>query len=432
MKSKMKQEVYPVSRLEGIISVAADKSISHRAFMLSALANGSSYIHHPLLADDVKRTILAFQKMGIDIVEDRSDRFKVIGKGLYGLQRPQDVIDVGNSGTTIRLLLGILSAQSFSSTVTGDSSIVRRPMSRVIEPLKLMGAHISGRNENNLAPLSVQGTKLQGVTYRLPIASAQVKSAILLAGLYAEGTTTVIETMKTRDHTELMLQSFGVPVSSHGDQVSITQQHNLTPAEIHVPGDISSAAFYIAAALMIPSSEIILQNVGINPTRTGFLEALELMGAKVEILEQNNWGKEPVAVLRIQHQSLSGAVIEGELIPRLIDEIPILAVLATQAEGVTEIRNAEELRVKESDRIAVIASELRKMNAEIEELPDGLRIKGKTRLQGAELYAHHDHRIALSLYIAAMTATGKTVIEGFDAIKISYPEFLDDLQSLIP
>lgn len=428
----MKQEVYPVSRLEGSISVAADKSISHRAFMLSALANGSSYIHHPLLADDVKRTILAFQKMGIDIVEDRSDRFKVIGKGLYGLQRPQDVIDVGNSGTTIRLLLGILSAQSFSSTVTGDSSFVRRPMSRVIEPLKLMGAHISGRNENNLAPLSVQGTKLQGVTYRLPIASAQVKSAILLAGLYAEGTTTVIETMKTRDHTELMLQSFGVPVSSHGDQVSIAQQHNLTPAEIHVPGDISSAAFYIAAALMIPSSEIILQNVGINPTRTGFLEALELMGAKVEILEQNNWGKEPVAVLRIQHQSLSGAVIEGELIPRLIDEIPILAVLATQAEGVTEIRNAEELRVKESDRIAVIASELRKMNAEIEELPDGLRIKGKTRLQGAELYAHHDHRIALSLYIAAMTATGKTVIEGFDAIKISYPEFLDDLQSLIP
>lgn len=426
----MKQHVQPIERLQGNSHVAADKSISHRAFMLSALADGTSTVHHPLLADDAQRTMHAFSQMGIAIEREAPDRFVVHGKGLHGLTAPSTTIDVGNSGTTIRLLIGILAGQRFNSIVTGDASIQRRPMSRVLEPLARMGAHIEGVNGSTLAPLHVHGQPLHGITYTLPVASAQVKSAILLAGLYADGETTVVEKLKTRDHTERMLAAFGVPITTAGERITVTQAHSLQPTEIRVPGDISSAAFPMAAALLIRGSDVVFHHVGVNPTRTGFIEALERMGARIEVVAEREWGGEPVADLRIQHQQLHGAVIDGALIPRLIDEIPILAVLATQAEGVTEIRNAEELRVKESDRIAVVATELRKMGANIEELPDGLRIRGKTPLRGATVASHHDHRIAMSLYVAGLVADGASIIEGFDAIHISYPEFLDDLHAL--
>jgi 3-phosphoshikimate 1-carboxyvinyltransferase len=384
-----------------------------------------------LHSEDLTSTINALRSMGIDIVEERAGRYKVLGKGLYGLQEPTDVIDVGNSGTTIRLLMGVLAAQPFHTVLVGDSSIARRPMARVSDPLRLMGAKIDGRKGGNFVPIAIRGEALHGITYRLPVASAQVKSALLLAGLYAEGITTLIEPVQTRDHTERMLQSFGVAISQEGDQISISQHHHLQATEIRVPGDFSSSAFFIAAALLVPGSDIILRKVGFNPTRTGLITALRHMGAEIEVLGQEMWGEELVADLRIKHQPLQGTVIAGELIPRLIDELPIIAVLATQAEGVTEIRNAEELRVKESDRIAAIATELRKMKAEVEELPDGLRIMGKTPLVGAMVSSYQDHRIAISLLIAGLIATGKTEVDGAEAINISYPRFLDDLKALI-
>jgi 3-phosphoshikimate 1-carboxyvinyltransferase len=399
--------------------------------ILSAIANGTSTIHQPLHSEDLTSTINALRSMGIDIVEERAGRYKVLGKGLYGLQEPTDVIDVGNSGTTIRLLMGVLAAQPFHTVLVGDSSIARRPMARVSDPLRLMGAKIDGRKGGNFVPIAIRGEALHGITYRLPVASAQVKSALLLAGLYAEGITTLIEPVQTRDHTERMLQSFGVAISQEGDQISISQHHHLQATEIRVPGDFSSSAFFIAAALLVPGSDIILRKVGFNPTRTGLITALRHMGAEIEVLGQEMWGEELVADLRIKHQPLQGTVIAGELIPRLIDELPIIAVLATQAEGVTEIRNAEELRVKESDRIAAIATELRKMKAEVEELPDGLRIMGKTPLVGAMVSSYQDHRIAISLLIAGLIATGKTEVDGAEAINISYPRFLDDLKALI-
>lgn len=427
----MKQQISQVSRLEGELCPPSDKSISHRAMILSAIANGTSTIHQPLHSEDLTSTINALRSMGIDIVAERAGRYKVLGKGLYGFQEPTDVIDVGNSGTTIRLLMGVLAAQPFHTVLVGDSSIARRPMARVSDPLRLMGAKIDGRKGGNFVPIAIRGEALHGITYRLPVASAQVKSALLLAGLYAEGITTVIEPVQTRDHTERMLRSFGVAVSQEGDRISISQHHHLQANEIRVPGDFSSSAFFIAAALLVPGSDIILRKVGFNPTRTGLITALRQMGAEIEVLGQAMWGEEPVADLRIKHQPLQGTVIAGELIPRLIDELPIIAVLATQAEGVTEIRNAEELRVKESDRIAAIATELRKMKAEVEELPDGLRIKGKTPLVGAMVSSYQDHRIAISLLIAGLIAEGNTEVDGAEAINISYPRFLDDLKALI-
>lgn len=427
----MKQQISQVSRLEGELCPPSDKSISHRAMILSAIANGTSTIYQPLHSEDLTSTINALRSMGIDIVEERAGRYKVLGKGLYGLQEPTDVIDVGNSGTTIRLLMGVLAAQPFHTVLVGDSSIARRPMARVSDPLRLMGAKIDGRKGGNFVPIAIRGKALHGITYRLPVASAQVKSALLLAGLYAEGITTVIEPVQTRDHTERMLQSFGVAISQEGDRISISQHYHLQATEIRVPGDFSSSAFFIAAALLVPDSDIILRKVGFNPTRTGLITALRQMGAEIEVLGQEMWGEEVVADLRIKHQPLQGTVIAGELIPRLIDELPIIAVLATQAEGVTEIRNAEELRVKESDRIVAIATELRKMKAEVEELPDGLRIMGKTPLVGAMVSSYQDHRIAISLLIAGLIATGKTEVDGAEAINISYPRFLDDLKALI-
>ncbi len=427
----MKQEIYPATRLAGELRIPADKSISHRAIMLSSIANGTSYVRHPLLANDVQRTIAAFQKMGIDIVEERTGSLKINGRGIKGLEEPTEEIDVGNSGTTIRLLMGLIAAQPFHTILSGDSSIARRPMARVAEPLRLMGSQIEGRNGGNYAPLAISGKALHGITYKLPIASAQVKSAIIFAGLYAQGMTTIIEPIQTRDHTERMLRSFGVPIEQVGTQITISQQESLVATEIKVPGDFSSAAFFIAAAILVPNSDVVLKRVGLNPTRTGFLNVLQQMGVEVEVLEVEMWGTEEVADLRIKQQALKGTVIEGDMIPRLIDEIPILAVLATQAEGITEIRNAEELRVKESDRIAVMAAELRKMNANIEELPDGLRIVGRTPLHGSTVYSHHDHRVAMSLLIAGLIAKDKTTVEGIEAIAISYPNFMKHVQSLI-
>lgn len=428
----MQEQILPlVSSLRGEVQIPPDKSISHRAFMLAAIANGTSYIQHPLLADDVLRTIHAFRQMGIDIIEETHDRYIVHGKGLYGLEEPTAVIDVGNSGTTMRLLMGILAAQPFHTVLLGDDSLSRRPMSRVTMPLRAMGAQINGRDGAKYAPLAIQGTSLQGMCYEMPVASAQVKSALLLAGLYADGDTVIEELQQTRNHTELMFTAFGVEVKQLGKQVAISKQQALQATEIRVPGDFSSAAFIIVAALLVPNSEVILRNVGVNPTRTGLLTVLSRMGVKLEELAVSKWGGEPVADLKVTHQSLKGTIIDGELIPLLIDELPIIAVLATQAEGVTEIRNAEELRVKESDRISAIVTELRKMNAAIEELPDGIRIIGKSSLIGATVNAYHDHRIAMSLLVASLIAEGKTIVNGIESIQVSYPRFIDDLKQLI-
>lgn len=423
---KVVSEVSPVEHIKGELSVAPDKSITHRALMISALAEGTSYIHSPLIAKDVESTIRALQMLGVSI-EIENELIKVTGKGMYGLREPKEIIDAGNSGTTIRLLLGILAAQPFPTVLMGDSSLVRRPMGRVVEPLRSMGAFVDGRSNGNYIPIIVHGRPLKGITYQLPVHSAQVKSAILLAGMFAEDSTTIIEPIPTRDHTERMLRSFGVPIQTENGRISISTQEVLHPHEIRVPGDFSSAAYFIAAALLAPKGDLILRNVGINPTRTGLLTVLKNMGAKIEIFNIEYWDGEPVADLRIQSQPLKGTIIEGNIIPSLIDEIPILALIATQAEGVTEIHNAEELRVKETNRIRSIVLELSKMGAEIEELHDGLRVVGKKPLKGTQVHSHHDHRIAMTLSIAGLIANDKTTIDGIEAIHISYPDFLQDL-----
>ncbi len=427
----MKQEIVACKRLVGEINVPPDKSISHRAVMLASIAEGISTITQPLLSEDVQRTITAFRNMGIEIDVVNSYQLRVHGKGLFGLQRPTSVIDVGNSGTTIRLLMGILAAQPFSSVLMGDDSISRRPMGRVTEPLKLMGAYLHGMHNGSYTPITIHGGSITGITYPLPIASAQVKSAILLAALYTEGSTTVIEPAKTRDHTERMLRHMGVEVSQDNTKITVSQQKSIQSMEVKVPGDFSSAAFFIAAALIVPESEIVLHNVGINPTRIGFLTVLEKMGAHIEFINVEQWGEETVADIRVRSQALQGTRIAGELIPLMIDELPIIALLATQSEGTTEIRNAEELKVKESNRITAVVSELQKLGADIVELHDGMKIKGKTQLKGANVMGYGDHRIAMTLSIAGLIAQSKTVVDGVEAVNISYPSFFADLHSLI-
>ncbi len=416
-----------VRGLKGEIEVPADKSISHRAIILSSLAEGTSEIFNFLKADDTLNTIKAFRNLGVEIEEKNQNQFLV--KGKKSLFPPNQPIDVGNSGTTIRLLMGVLASQSFSATLTGDESIRRRPMKRVIEPLSLMGANIIAKS-GNYAPIIINGGILNGITYELPIPSAQVKSAILLAGLNAIGTTNIIENQISRNHTELMLKSFGVPIKINKNIISI-QAAKLNSHKITIPNDISSAAFFIVAALIIPESEIVIKNVGINPTRTGILDVINMMGGKVEVFNIRKWGEEEVADLFVRYQKLHGALIEGELIPRLIDEIPILAVLASQAEGTTIIRNAEELRVKESDRIKAIVTELKKMNVNIIELPDGMQIEGTNILRGNKVNSYNDHRITMALTVAGLIADNETIIDNIDSVKISYPNFFDDLKSLI-
>ena len=438
LKSTVNQQylaIKPTSALalRGRFRVPGDKSISHRALMLGAIAQGETIIEGLLVGEDPRSTANCFRQMGAKISQLNTGKVIIEGIGLGNLQEPIDILDAGNSGTTIRLMMGLLaSAPGRFFTVTGDQSLKTRPMSRVVKPLQQMGATIWGRKGDALAPLAIRGQQLQPIHYHSPIASAQVKSCILLAGLMVDGETTVTEPALSRDHSERMLRAFGatVTVEPETHSATVAGYPQLRGQHIVVPGDISSAAFWLVAAAIVPGSELIIENVGINPTRTGILEVLEQMEAKIERENERVVAGEPVADLRVRHSQLKGCTVAGEIIPRLIDEIPILAVAAVFAQGKTIIRDAAELRVKESDRLAVIASQLNRMGAKITELPDGLEIEGGTPLVGAEVDSYTDHRIAMSLAIAALNATNATTICRAEAAAISYPDFVETLQQI--
>lgn len=420
--------------VRGRIRVPGDKSISHRALMLGALADGETTIQGLLLGEDPRSTAACFRALGADISDLNTQSVRVRGIGLGKLLEPVDVLNAGNSGTTLRLMLGILAShEGRFFTVTGDDSLRSRPMSRVVKPLQQMGAEIWGRKDNSLAPLAIRGRSLQPIHYESPIASAQVKSCILLAGLLTDGQTTVTEPALSRDHSERMLKAFGanIVVDPETCSASVIGPATLTGQSVVVPGDISSAAFWLVAGAIVPGSDLTIENVGINPTRTGVLEVLAMMGADITQENGREVAGEPVADLRVRAGApLRACTIAGDLIPRLIDEIPVLAVAAAFAEGTTVIQNAEELRVKESDRIAVMAAQFNKMGARVTELPDGMEITGGTPLTAADVDSHTDHRIAMSLAIAALTAKGTTTINRAEAAAISYPEFVATLQSV--
>lgn len=415
--------------LKGIIQIPGDKSISHRAVMFGSLAKGDTRITNFLQGADCLSTISCFQKMGISI-ESNVDHVIIHGKGLHGLSAPTEILDVGNSGTTTRLISGILAGQNFTSEIIGDASIQKRPMKRIITPLSQMGADIISLKENGCAPLRINGKPLSAIHYQSPVASAQVKSCVLLAGLYADGETLVTEPALSRNHTELMLSSFGATVKSIGTTASILPDPELIGQDIEVPGDISSAAFFIAAALMVPGSEVCIKHVGINPTRNGILRICEAMGADIKMENKRIMGGEPVADLIVRSSSLHGTVIEGDIIPTLIDEIPIIAVLAAYADGTTVIRNAEELKVKESNRLDIMVESLTAMGVDIEGTEDGMIIRGGKPLHGAVIDSHLDHRIAMAFAVASLIAEGTTTITRADCVDISYPNFYSDLNSL--
>jgi 3-phosphoshikimate 1-carboxyvinyltransferase len=419
--------------LRGTIRIPGDKSISHRALMLGAIAEGETVVEGLLLGEDPRSTASCFQAMGAKISTLNSERVTIQGIGLGKLQEPTDILNAGNSGTTMRLMLGLLASQAGKFfTVTGDHSLRSRPMSRVIKPLQQMGAQIWGREHNTLAPLAIQGQSLKTIHYQSPIASAQVKSCILLAGLMTDGQTTVTEPALSRDHSERMLQAFGAKLSIEPETNSVTifGGAKLQGQTVIVPGDISSAAFWLVAASIVPDSNLLIENVGVNPTRTGILEALAQMGADITLENSRLVTGEPVADLRVKSSKLKACTIKGDIIPRLIDEIPILAVAAAFAEGTTRIEDAAELRVKESDRLAVMAKELGKMGAKITEFADGLEIQGGHSLTGAEVDSDTDHRIAMSLAIAALRAKGETAIHKAEAAAISYPTFVETLKKV--
>ncbi len=416
--------------LQGRIRIPGDKSISHRALMLGAIAEGETVIQGLLLGEDPRSTADCFRAMGATISELNTEEVRVQGIGVGNLHEPVDVLNAGNSGTTMRLMMGLLASQSGRFfTVTGDQSLRSRPMSRVIKPLHSMGATIWSRS-GGLAPIAVQGQALTPVHYQSPIASAQVKSCILLAGLATEGETTVTEPALSRDHSERMLKAFGaeVKVDPKTRSATVVGPAQLTGQAVIVPGDISSAAFWLVAGAIVPGSDLVIENVGVNPTRTGVLEALSQMGADITQENQRDVAGEPVADLHVRHRSLTATTLEGDLIPRLIDEVPILAVAAAFAKGTTVIQDAAELRVKESDRLTVMATQLAKMGAIISELPDGLEITGGRPLTGTEVDSFTDHRIAMSLAIAALMARDQTTIQRAEAAAISYPEFIATLE----
>jgi 3-phosphoshikimate 1-carboxyvinyltransferase len=412
------------------ITVPGDKSISHRAIMFGSIAEGITTIDGFLPGADCLSTIACFEKLGVQVERTSATSVRVVGKSIHGLRQPASILDVGNSGTTIRLMMGILAGTSFTSTLVGDSSIGKRPMDRVVNPLRQMGAVIDGKEDGRYTPLTIEGSSLQGITYQSPVSSAQVKSAILLAGLSASGTTTVLEPAISRDHTERMLGAFGVQVDRQSNEASIKGGQQLSATHVTVPGDISSAAFFLAAALMVPSSTITIENVGLNPTRTGIIDVFRAMGAEVTVDEQQESSGEPIGSITITSDGLKGIEIGGELIPRLIDEIPIIAVVATQAKGKTIIRDAAELKVKETNRISTTANELRKLGAQIEETEDGLIIEGPTPLQGGICDSHGDHRIGMAMAIAGLATEEAVVVNGADAIQVSFPGFYKLLQQL--
>ncbi len=420
--------------LQGNIQVPGDKSISHRSLMLGALAQGETIVRGLLLGEDPRSTAACFRALGAEISELNTTEVRIQGIGLGNLREPADILDAGNSGTTMRLMLGILASHpGHYFTVTGDSSLRSRPMSRVIKPLAAMGAQIWGRDGDKLAPLAVRGQQLKGIHYQSPIASAQVKSCVMLAGLMAEGKTTVTEPALSRDHSERMLRAFGaqVEVDPETNSVTVTGHPTLRGQTVIVPGDISSAAFWLVAGAIVPGSNLLVENVGVNPTRTGILEALEMMGADITLENQREVAGEPVADIRVKHGPLQACRIAGDMIPRLIDEIPILAVAACFAEGTTVFQDAEELRVKESDRITVMANQLNAMGAKVSERPDGMEVTGGQPLTGTEVDSFTDHRIAMSLAIAALRSAGTTTIHRAEAASISYPNFVATLEQAI-
>ena len=413
----------PLGGLRGEVTIPGDKSVSHRAVIFSSLAEGTSSIGNFLCGEDNFRTVAAFRRMGVSIQEKGDNHLVIEGRGLEGLLEPDDVVDCGNSGTTMRLLTGLLAAQPFFSVLTGDQYLRKRPMKRVVKPLSGMGALIWGRAQGEYPPLAIHGGRLQPIAYDSPIASAQVKSALLLAGLFCDGVTTVREPFLSRDHTERMLPCFGAELRTVDKGVAVTGRPRLHGCEVTVPGDISSAAFFMVAALIVPHSELLIRNVGVNPTRDGIIEALRRMGGDLQLVDERLAGGEPVADVLVRGSRLKGIDIGGALIPRMIDEIPVFSVAAACAEGTTIIRDAQELRVKETDRIAAMTAELTRLGALIEARPDGMVINGRERLTGGKVLSHGDHRIAMSLAVAGLGAASPVEVEDIDCTATSFPGF---------
>lgn len=425
----MNAVIRPARKVSGILTVPGDKSISHRSVMLGALAKGDTHVTGFLTGEDCLSTISCFKKLGIDI-EINGTNVTVHGKGLNGLTAPSGILDVGNSGTTLRLMSGLLAAQPFTSQITGDKSIQKRPMGRVAAPIELMGGKIVSEGEKLTAPLTIEGRRLKAIDYTLPVASAQVKSAVILAGLYAEGFTRITEPEATRDHTEIMLNYLGADIKKDGSTIIVTPVAELNARDIFVPGDISSAAYFIAAALICNSSEVVVKNVGVNPTRTGIITAFKNMGADIELMNKRTVCGETVADIAARSGSLNGTVIKGNIIPKLIDEIPVIAAVACYAEGTTVIADAEELKVKESNRIKTMVTELSKMGADISETDDGMIINGGKPLHGATFESYDDHRVAMSVAVAALGAEGLSEIRNPGCANISFPGYYGLLDSL--
>lgn len=421
---------YQQPSLSGEIKVPGDKSISHRSIMFGSMAAGRTTVSGFLLGEDCLSTIECFRKLGVQIELEGND-VVINSPGISGWKAPTAILDTGNSGTTTRLMTGILAGSEVFSVMTGDESIAKRPMQRVTVPLRKMGAKISGRDDAKYTPLAIEGTKLKSIHYEMPVASAQVKSAILLAALRAEGKTTIIEPVTSRDHTERMMRQFGVKVMSDNRQITLEGGQSLMPTHVNVPGDISSAAFFLVAAAIAKDSHLTLKHVGLNPTRDGIIEVMKKMGASIEITVEEHDASEPVGTIQIGSSQLTGTVIEGDLIPKLIDEIPIIALLATQANGRTIIRDAEELKVKETDRIAAVVETLKRLGANIEATEDGMVIEGPTNLTGAEVDSYGDHRIGMMAAIAGLVTEGSVVLNNSECISISYPDFFEHLKSVV-
>ncbi len=427
----MDQRVRWASILRGEVIPPGDKSISHRALILNSVAGGKARVDNFSPGADCLATVACLRQLGVEIVEESPGSLTVSGVGKEGLKEPKDVLNAGNSATTIRLLAGLLAAQPFLSIITGDESLRSRPMARLIHPLRLMGAEVWGRGGDSLAPLAIKGNQLRGIKYQLPVASAQLKSAVLIAALFAQGNTTVEEPAPSRDHTERMLRAMGAKLKSDGLRITLTPDPvPLVPLDLLIPGDISSAAFWLVAGAIHPNAKIEVKNTGINPTRMGIIEVLLDMGAKLRIENERIEAGEPVADLIVESSDLVGRQIGGSLIPRLIDEIPLIAIAGCVARGTTVIRDAAELRVKETDRIRATMKELSRLGADIGELPDGLIIRGGKTLKGGECHSYHDHRLAMAWGIAGLVAQGETIIHDAEAVAFSYPGFWSDLERL--
>ena len=425
----MEMIIKPLKTLHKTITVPGDKSISHRSVMVGAVAAGTTEIENFLPGQDCLSTVRCVRQLGIEVEELSPTHLQVFGKGLTGLSEPEDYLDVGNSGTTIRLISGILAGQDFLSILTGDASIRRRPMARVAEPLRAMGAQIWGRSEGRYAPLAIKGGPLKGIDYHTPVASAQIKSALLLAGLFADGETIVTEPALSRDHTEKMLRAFGANIQTDG-LTTVVKADSLNAQKVIVPSDISSAAFLLVAGAIIPGSRITVNRVGLNPTRTGILDVLAEMGARISISNQFESSGELIGDITVEGHGLKGIEFGGDIIPRLIDEIPVMAVAAAAAEGQTIIRDASELKVKESNRLRAVATELTRFGVNIQETGDGLIINGGRSLTGAVCESYHDHRIAMACALMGLIAKGQTIVNNAECIDISFPGFQRILLSL--